>query len=198
MMGRADILLRFLQLAGMDRPNDLDRYTENLDASPEAPPLVVQVTDRILADKPELVRKYTQAWEELHQSNPYAQPASEERNAEAALAFTSFITEWVGLERVMSELFGKARLGDLGAPSPALSRTAISWMVQDKAISPDQRVAINRLRNIRNELVHGRKQPDEKALTAAATEAKNLRLSIEQQLRLAQGNEAVAVPESST
>jgi len=182
----------------MDRPKDLDIYTENLDASPGAPPLAVQVSDRILAEKPELIPVYRQAWEELYQSNPYAQPASEERNVEAAIAFTSFITEWIGLEKVMSELFGKARLGDLGAPSPALSRSAITRMAQNNDITPTERGAIHRLRNIRNEMVHGRKQLDEKVLTVAAEEAHELRLSIEQRLSSAQRNEATDVPSFGT
>ena len=55
-MGRIDILFRLLQLANLNRPDDLQQYLQNLDTETDRLPLADQVIDRILASRPDLLR----------------------------------------------------------------------------------------------------------------------------------------------
>ena len=47
-MGRIDILFRLLQLANLNRPDDLQQYLQDLDTETDRLPLADQVIDRIL------------------------------------------------------------------------------------------------------------------------------------------------------
>ena len=185
-MGRADILWRFLQLARMDRPRTLDPYTEDLDLSADAQPLSVQVADRILTENPSLVSLYQQASEELAQNNPYATSPHQESNVELALAFNSFMNQWIGFERLLIQI--QNELGDdWKGKTRSVNILAFDFLLNREILSNGQFMMLKRLRNIRNEIVHGRRAPETETLSVAAQELISIRRAIETQFPRAQG-----------
>ncbi|MDD4834949.1 MAG: RelA/SpoT protein [Lutispora sp.] len=57
-MGRADILFNFLKLAGMDKPEYINKYIENIHHNSEYINIVQQLTELILEDNPSLLDDY--------------------------------------------------------------------------------------------------------------------------------------------
>ncbi|WP_181464950.1 RelA/SpoT domain-containing protein [Herbaspirillum rubrisubalbicans] len=57
-IGRVDLLFKFLTSIGLDKPGDIVKYVEALDANIERRPLVEQITEQILAQHPEHENTY--------------------------------------------------------------------------------------------------------------------------------------------
>jgi hypothetical protein len=171
-MGRVDILFRFLQLAQIDRPSELDRYTNLVDTAADSPDLATQIADLIISQRPELAEQYKQAWQELRHANPYRLPMRDEFDVELTAAFGEFMLHWIELEREMTHLLDKHGLGSPGIPT--LSRQALGALTQSGVLSHEDGVVFNRLRNMRNELTHGRKPVDKDTLRLASKEAQKL------------------------
>ena len=186
-MGRADILFRFLELAGLNHPAVLDRYTEELDTSPDAPPVVVQVADRILAENDDMIPAYQQAWDELHESNPYAETDAERRNVAESIAFARFMKSWIKLERLLEVAFRETR-NDSGGRVPATSRSFVKLLIEEGLIESQMASSLDRLRVIRNELVHGRTFPEVGILSQAADELEALNHVLEDAIGAGQGS----------
>jgi len=57
-MGRADILFNFLKIAGMDKPEDINKYIENISIKSDHVNIVQQLVEMILEDNPSLIEDY--------------------------------------------------------------------------------------------------------------------------------------------
>ena len=57
-MGRADILFNFLKQAGMDRPEDINKYIENMPHNFKSTNIVQQLVEQILSENPTLLDDY--------------------------------------------------------------------------------------------------------------------------------------------
>jgi hypothetical protein len=178
MMGRADILLRFLQLAQMDRPKDLEPYTDGLDLSPDAAPLVNQVVDRIISDKPELSELYGKAVDEVRLANPYTAAPHDGINVDSAVGLSTFMHEWIKLEKILE-------IGSEGLPPQGRIRTmpwsryAIKGLLDRGVVTQVDVDLLDRLRMLRNEIMHRSPTVDARTLTHAAALTKILREKIE-------------------
>lgn len=158
-MGRADVLFRFLQLIGKDRPNDLNVHLEKLNVRDPNRPIVDQLVDVIIAGDKELYERYEQARREVGSRNPYgsAEDQSEQHAYELTLGF--FLSKWITFETAIRAMTEKI-LGDYKTPLPQL--------FSKLQLFPDEDIrVVDYIRKLRNELVHGRKAPEAQYIVEA-------------------------------
>ncbi len=159
-MGRADVLLRFLELVSKNKPRDLDPYLDKLDPSDESTPIVDQIVDRVIAGDRQLYEKYAMARQEVGPRNPYA---SVEEEPGSRLAFAKFIARWIDLERELRE---RARAqGRL--PRSTMAVFAPSFLME-LGLAKEEVYQFGHLRNIRNMVIHGMGALDEGELKQAS------------------------------
>lgn len=159
-MGRADVLFRFLQLIGKDRPRDLDPYLENLDQDTESRPLVDQIVDTIISGDETLYEKYAQARREVGSRNPYSSADESTERGDYTQAFGFFMTRWIKLETTMRTILQRDRKTKREYMMPTVG--ALKAFVPQKWLGE-----IDYIRRLRNEVVHGIEIPDPEQLIAA-------------------------------
>ncbi len=152
-MGRADVLFRFLQLADLNHPGKLAEYLLDLDPSDEQRTIAGQLVDRLLATRPEFYDMYSQAKYEID---------ARRLSSSSKEALGYFMSRWIALETVVS-----------------LIAHALPHKSQQRAIVPNTTTFMNlgllvenadaiheieRIRRLRNEIVHGVRIPDNDAL----------------------------------
>jgi hypothetical protein len=161
-MGRADVLLRFLQLTEKDRPEDIEEYLEELDKDTERRPIADQIVDRMIAGDINLYKQYERARREVGLRNPYASAEDQEEIANRQQALGAFLEQWAVLEKVLRHIIER-RQGESRAyvfPTVRLVRM-FDW------ISEETQVDIDYLRRLRNQAVHGVEILDEAQLIEA-------------------------------
>ena len=161
-MGRADVLLRFLQLISKDKPKELDPYLENLDVDTEVRPLVDQIVDRIIAGDDELYEKYARARREVGSRNPYASAEEAARVQGHEEALGSFLSRWITFESTV-----RRKAGDEGSAEIQRRRLPTTRLLDQLSIPPGLREEIAYIRRIRNQAVHGVETPPPEQLEAA-------------------------------
>lgn len=173
-MGRADVLFRFLQLTGMDRPKDINTYLSQLDVKNENRPIADQLIDLIIAGDQQLYEKYEQARREVGSRNPYeAEDQQAEQQAyERAIGY--FLLKWIAFEIAIRGL-AKATLGNDKAPLNILVRSL-------SVFSGNDLQSIEYVRQLRNDLVHGVRTPKEEYIIEAGQLIERLLADIKDQL----------------
>ncbi len=162
MMGRADVLLRFLQLISRDKPKELDPYLEDLDTDTEPRPLVEQIVDRIIAGDDELYQKYAQARREVSARNPYASAEEVARTQGYDEALGYFLSRWINFESTI-----RRKLEEQGSAGIAHMRLPTPRLLDQLQIPQGLREEIDHIRRIRNQAVHGIETPPPEQLEAA-------------------------------
>jgi len=161
-MGRADILLRFLQLIGKDRPQDIEPYLKELDDDTEHRPLADQVVDLIIAGDRNLYGKYEQARKDVGPRNPYSSPESQAVAKGQAHALGNFLSKWIALE---TEL--RKEEESVGERSRPFSNSVWYWMRHRNIFTGNTLKQIEYIRQLRNQAVHGIDPPSEATLNDA-------------------------------
>lgn len=158
-MGRADVLFRFLQLIGKDRPNDVDVYLKQLNIRDENRPIVDQLVDAIIAGDQELYEKYEQARREVGSRNPYGstEDQAEQHTYEWALGF--FLSKWIAFETAIRSMAERV-LDNYKAPLPQLLYKLELFSGKDMQV-------VDYIRRLRNDLVHGFRVPDDQYILEA-------------------------------
>lgn len=155
LMGRADILLRFLELAELDYPERLAPYTIELDADSDNLSLVEQIVDRILETDQRYYDAYSRAKSEIGDRNPYR--LAEENGLSADQAYiTFFISRWNLFELVSRLIVVDESFTE---KTKYLSRGSLTFLasilLEKGQISPSDVEHLREARNIRNGIVHG-------------------------------------------
>lgn len=173
-IGRADVLLRFLQLTGQDRPQDIDEYLADLDADTERRPIVDQIVDRIIAGDRQRYELYAQARREVGPRNPYASAEDSDLARSRGQALGAFMMQWIVLENVLRRIVGQTQDSErqLVFPTSKLLQK-VHWL------SDEERREINYLRQLRNQVVHGIDAPNEAQLLDAARSVERVSLELQ-------------------
>jgi hypothetical protein len=163
-MGRADVLLRFLQLIGKDHPQDVDALLTDLDRRADSRPIVDQIVDRIISGDPNLYELYARALREAGSRNPYASRTESSTTEEYAGAFGQFITNWIALEAELRSTRYRPAIS-ASTKSPFISLRAL---IQSSGLPSPLIQELLLLNDIRNRTVHGMvKLPPEELREAA-------------------------------
>ena len=175
-MGRADVLFRFLQLAGLDRPSRLQRYVEGISTESDEP-IAEQLVNAILSENPDsdLYAIYSQAQNEVGQANPYS--SSEEMKASATnTGFEKFLSQWIALESGLADLvrITRSRQGrNLQRPVTPADIHLLDLFNEEEFR------AYQRTRALRNDWVHGKRTPTSNEIRDALTEVQGLTSRLE-------------------
>lgn len=157
-MGRADVLFRFLHLIGKDRPADIDFYLKDLDVKNEDRPIADQLVDLIIAGDENLYEKYEQARKDVGSRNPYA--SEDERSTESYIhTIGFFLSKWIAFELAVRSI-AKEKLG-------VDHRPFFSILTQLHLISPNDIQSVEYVRKLRNDLVHGIRTPQKEYVVEA-------------------------------
>jgi hypothetical protein len=159
-MGRADVLLRFLQKIQKDRPQDIEPYLKNLDADSEQRPLADQIVDRIIAGDKTLYKHYAEARREVGARNPYASPEEAPKDTSRERALGSFMSKWIDLETTLRRLSATTTSGE--------RYKLWSDLVHSATLKPETMRDLDLIRRLRNQAVHGIEAPDAEQLLEAA------------------------------
>jgi ppGpp synthetase/RelA/SpoT-type nucleotidyltranferase len=164
-MGRTDVLMSFLQSAGMATASDLSNFTTNVDPYVEDRPIAEQIMDRILEARPGLYGALDEIRQQVESSSRY-RPVAAYREGQNYIedhnAIGLFLSRWIVFERAITKL---AELIHPGQP--------IKWRLLNETLPYlgfDQTLLnqIETIRNIRNHLVHGIEMPHQDKLVWAA------------------------------
>jgi hypothetical protein len=156
-MGRVDVLFELLQKAGLDKPDALRQFIPALDPDTEARPLADQIADAVLSTRPDLYEAFLAIKAQASLKDPYSQAVSGEHGP---TLLGEFVSRWVLFERFSRYL---ARLRDLPIQAVPGSRT-IKLLLRDQ---PVPLKIIENLRYVRNNLVHGHRQPSTERLKSS-------------------------------
>lgn len=151
-MGRADVLFRFLQLLDLVTAGGLQDFTGDLD--PDRP-IVQQLVDRIVAGDEERTRLYFQAKREIGARSPYVSTRGVQRTASEEQALGFFLSRWIVLETVLRGIYQERQ-------PDSRRRVAIpplELMKHLEFLDQNTLYGIDRIRHLRNQTVHGIEAP---------------------------------------
>jgi len=151
-MGRADVLFRFLQLTGTNRAEALNTFITDLNPFDEQRTISNQIIDRIIEGSP-------------NQEEMYEKHERAKKDVDAHIANQAsmrFISLWIDLETITRLLTQKLnhllptnlRRGNVWQPTASLFKALGLFSQDEEALG-----AIERLRRLRNQIVHGIESP---------------------------------------
>lgn len=169
-MGRADVLYKFLQYVELDDPEKLSNFTSGLDPDTERRPIVDQLVDRILLGNEEYYKFYNKAKNEIGYRNPYStknEKISFLSDTKAALGF--FLSRWIIFESTLREISNIKSISTSTAferRNPVFNfRHLESMGIFDQTTLYE----IDSIRRLRNQVVHGIELPTDDVLLNAGT-----------------------------
>jgi len=128
-MGRADALLRFLQLANLDRAELLKQYMPTTVGDGEENDIAEQIARNILENKPELSELYAQAQREVSNRNPYNSSTRDMDISPEDRALGYFMSRWIVFDAALRAIVqnNPSRISGMkGHSAPSIPMTARS------------------------------------------------------------------------
>lgn len=159
-MGRADILFNFLKIAGMDKPEQLNKYLQNI-GSYNHNNIVEYVIEQVLGENPDLYSVYLKSRNSSGNRNPYSETEEIQEQYFDRKAITYFITRWVGLMQLVKQFISNYSIKINGSrfDSPKLLYEAFKNSEGEKKAEV--------LQELRNQLIHGNRMPTDNQLMEA-------------------------------
>lgn len=160
-LGRVDLLYDLLGRLGLATPEAIDGYLEALHPDLELRPIADQIVDQVLSEDASRYRTY----ETIRVARPspdVAPEASEPLQPDVHAAMGEFLGAWIELERLTRE---KAR-PEARERGPVMPTLRVLSSIAD--LDGQTRLQFERLRRMRNQLVHGIEIPDPRDLRDAA------------------------------
>ncbi len=149
-IGRVDILFDLLKRLNIDTPEALEKYLGYLSPDIEARPLAEQIIDQILIADPTRYEAYSEIRDERERQKSYQTPNEAQRSTEQHQALGFFMSNWIAIERAIRDIAQTNGVTDRPGVMPSgrvLARLEI--------LGEQDRYEFERLRKIRNNLVHG-------------------------------------------
>jgi ppGpp synthetase/RelA/SpoT-type nucleotidyltranferase len=178
-LGRVDMLYDLLQKLTIAKPDDIEPYLTNLHGDVEKRSIAEQIVDQLLLEDPsrfstwEAIREDRQAISMSSQEKDHSQRASAE-------ALGAFMMHWIAFERavklraVSNRLFDKAEV----------ERTPIGRIVRTLQVFDQNELdTVDRIRNLRNNVVHGFYSSDTNELRDAERHLKLLQQTLKRSSR---------------
>lgn len=176
-LGRVDILFELLLRLELNTPEHVRPLVHVIHPDVEKRSIADQVIDQIMAADPVRYRAYAEL-RRKYEHEPRTSNVEPIRHIDAILG--TFMRNWIDLEQHISAAL---RAQGMDGPQFLANRSALERFA---GIEPDMRREIDRIRMIRNRVVHGRQELDTGELKEATRSLKRI-------LRyLRDGNEPVA------
>jgi ppGpp synthetase/RelA/SpoT-type nucleotidyltranferase len=167
-LGRVDLLQQLLATLGLANPEGVGRYLNALHPDLERRPIADQIVDQLLSEDPARYKLY----EEIRSSRPSPDAApevAEPVTPDAHEAMGQFLTAWIEFERLVRDLTPSS----LQERGPVIPTARVLASLID--LDTDTRGRYERLRRMRNHLVHGIEIPNADDLREAARELEAIR-----------------------
>jgi ppGpp synthetase/RelA/SpoT-type nucleotidyltranferase len=158
-LGRIDLLFKLLVRLDLATPDRLSPYIDALHTDTERRPIAEQIVDRLLAEDEARYKLY----EEVRASDQVVPTfvGPDERLGQPGMheAMGFFLTQWIALEQLVREL----------SPESDRKRPVMptSQVLERLGLDQDARMELERIRRLRNNLVHGIEVPEEADLMEA-------------------------------
>lgn len=152
-LGRIDLLFNLLTRLDLATPDQVTPYIEALHTDTERRPIAEQIIDRLLADDDSRYKVYEEV-RTADKAFPSVVPG-QARFAEPGIheAMGFFLSQWIELERLVRRLSHDGdRRGLIMPTGQVLERLGLH--------DAETRMEIERIRRLRNNLVHGIEVPD--------------------------------------
>ncbi|WP_406077285.1 GTP pyrophosphokinase family protein [Micromonospora sp. NBC_00858] len=143
-LGRVDLLFDLLSRLGVDTPDQLSPYLAALHNDLERRPLAEQIIDGLLAEDPSRYKVY----QELREARRAAFYGSNPEEDDSAARVGAYLMLWVELEHLTRQLGPALGLRKYTMPPGRLLR-------ERNLLPLEMAVEYDRLRQLRNYLVHG-------------------------------------------
>lgn len=163
LMGRTDQLFELLNRAGLNRPEAIERFVHAFDRDTENRPIVEQIIDQLLTERPDLEKMYNVLVS--HESSPDSGSVVSEECAfsEYGWQVGLFISRWACLEGFLR------KLSDAIGVAPHFSLLRLMNDLRERDLLPDDELReVEDLRHLRNVIVHGAGRPSLEALQSAS------------------------------
>ena len=155
-LGRVDLLFELLKRLDLLTPDQIKPYIEAVHHDTERRPIAEQIIDRLLAEDEARYRVY----EEIRAARPLsvrAEEAVKPSTAELHEAIGHLLTEWARLESVARDLYPSTKERRVALPTGKM----LERFIQDVR-------EFERIRRLRNSVVHGVEAVDPAGLHDAA------------------------------
>lgn len=162
-MGRVDLLFRLLTKAALNTPDALKPYLASLHANTEVRPLAEQMIDQILVASPEMYQLYSEIRTEGKFEDWHHTYELKKKHEEWDAALAQFMKNWIKLERLGKKL--AAHYGISNEMHGVLPKAVAKLPVFEGSDA----LEIERIRVLRNNLVHGVELPSTNILAEAST-----------------------------
>lgn len=154
-LGRVDLLFGFLKKIGLDTPDALEPYIRALDADVENRPIAEQIIDQILAADSSRYSAYAEVRDDRERQRSYESASEAQRTADQHEALGRFLTGWITFERIVREAATSVAVKSVHGPVMP-SRRVLERL---EALDQGSLYETERLRRLRNNLVHGVETP---------------------------------------
>jgi ppGpp synthetase/RelA/SpoT-type nucleotidyltranferase len=174
-LGRIDLLFELLNKLDLATPGQVEPYLESLDSDTERRPLAEQIIDRLLAEDESRYKLYENIRSTRQASADYQHSADVVVQIEVHKAMGLFLQEWTAFERLVRSI---------AKTTTVMSRPVFPFSFALKQlifIAPETKQEIERIRRLRNELVHGISPPNTADLLEATTRLHQIAIEIENQ-----------------
>lgn len=167
-LGRIDLLHSLMSRCQIDTPTLIDPYLVSLDSDFEQRPVSEQIIDRILAEDSNRYRVYEAIREEAHAVAVSIDQHRDEYDQEVG----QFIRTWVRFETLIRDLVPEQNQ----FRSPVVGARALARI---GGLDQDVESDLNRVRRLRNNLVHGVEAPQIDDLRDATARLKEILAALE-------------------
>jgi hypothetical protein len=168
-MGRTDQLFELLRRAGLNRPEAIEHFVHAFDLDTENRPIVEQLIDQVLADRPDLESLYNDLVCRESYSDAAAGEFEEGSFSEYSRPVGLFISRWACLEGFLR------KLSDATGVAPHFNLLRLINELHGRELLRDRELLeIEDLRHLRNVIMHGPGRPSLEALQSATGRLENL------------------------
>lgn len=157
-LGRIDLLYRFVSRLGLTTPELLKPYLDALHTDTERRPIAEQIIDRLLVEDESRYSVYEEV-RLADQATSVQAAVGQEPPSLMTAAIGLFLSEWITFERLLRQHMP----ANDRRPFVPTGRALLGLR-----LSAGQRALLERIRRLRNNLVHGFEVPDPADLTEAA------------------------------
>ncbi len=155
-MGRVDLLMKFLTVTKLDKPDKVKRYISKVIPQEEKRPIAEQLIDIILSENSKLYSVFEKIKKEDSIKHQYKfSDAKPEEGVQTLIG--QFLSEWIKVERLTRKI-----VNERSSPADRRAYTFFPFRVfKDlRLLSEPELMEYDSLRRFRNNIVHGIKIPD--------------------------------------
>jgi len=151
--GDINILFKLLEAAKLNTPQQLSTLIKNISIDAQNLPVTQQLIDKIIYSNETLYKKYLNLRKVSEFRNPYRKAPDKQTIQQINHAIGFFMSQWIILEKALQQI------GNLIMPKPVLYPMRPKRIEELKVFDARQLKEYERLRIIRNQLVHGIERP---------------------------------------